>query len=102
MQVSSLASGPALHEWTDSAVPAMIRANGARLAQDSAWGWILFAFPYDVKNKVGGLSWPKKYMIPNSPGVRRTREQATITSEALFLATSAEARGLPGFRGSMT
>jgi len=36
MKVSSVTGGPPLHEWADSPVPAMIRANGARLAQDSA------------------------------------------------------------------
>ena len=36
MKVSSATRRPPLQEWTDSAVPAMIRANGARLAQHSA------------------------------------------------------------------
>jgi len=36
MKVSSVTREPPLQEWTDSAVAAMIRANGARLAQHSA------------------------------------------------------------------
>jgi len=36
MKVSSVTGGPPLQEWADSAVPAMIRANGVRIAQDSA------------------------------------------------------------------
>jgi len=36
MNISSEARRPPLQEWTDGAVPATIRAHGARLAQDSA------------------------------------------------------------------
>jgi len=36
MSVSSATRKPPLQEWTDSAVPSMIRANEARLAQHSA------------------------------------------------------------------
>ena len=36
MKVSSVTQGPPLHEWTDSAVSAMCRKNGARLARHCA------------------------------------------------------------------
>ena len=51
MKVSSVTRRPPLQEWTDSAVPAMIRANGARLAQHSAErasrNWTPQALPFD-------------------------------------------------------
>ena len=51
MKVSSVTRRPPLQEWTDSAVPAMIRANGARLAQHSeeraSRNWTPQALPFD-------------------------------------------------------
>lgn len=51
MKVSSVTREPPLQEWTDSAVPAMIRANRARLAQHSAErasrNWTPQALPFD-------------------------------------------------------
>ena len=51
MKVSSVTREPPLQESADSAVPAMIRANGARLAQHSAEpafrDWTPQALPFD-------------------------------------------------------
>ena len=51
MKVSSVTGGPPLQEWADSAVPPMIRANEARLAQHSAerasGNWTPQALPFD-------------------------------------------------------
>jgi len=51
MKVSSATGRPPLHEWTDSAVPEVIRANGARLARHSAErasrNWTPQALPLD-------------------------------------------------------
>ena len=51
MKASSVNREPPLQEWTDSAVPAMIRANRARLAQHSAErasrNWTPQALPFD-------------------------------------------------------
>ena len=51
MQVSSVTRRPVLQEWTDSALPAMNRPNGARLAQHSeepaSRSWTPQARPFD-------------------------------------------------------
>jgi len=51
MQVSSVTRRPPLQEWTDSAVPAMIRAKESRLAQSSAErvsrNWTPQALPFE-------------------------------------------------------
>jgi len=51
MKGSSVSGRPPLQEWTDSAVPVMIRTNGARLAQHSAEhasrNWTPQALPID-------------------------------------------------------
>ena len=51
MKVSSVTRRPPLQEWADSVVPAMIRANGARLAQHAAEpssrNWTPQALPSD-------------------------------------------------------
>ena len=58
MKVSSVTREPPLQESADSAVPAMIRANGARLAQHSAEpvsrDWTPQALPFDVAR--GGVA----------------------------------------------
>ena len=63
MKVSSVTRRPPLQEWADSAVPAMVRANGKLELSDDG------------------------------------RE---VIEEALFLTSTAEARGLRGFRGSIS